>query len=362
MVRRPSLVPSWRLRSPSSRGAYRFPFPPFPAGWYTLGEAAAFEPGAAQKVHRFGRDLVVFRTESGAIAVMDAACPHLGADLGGGTVRGEELICPFHGFGFAADGRCASLPDGYGGRIPPKLACHTWPTRVIDGLLLTWFDPAGGPPRWEIPAFDASGWRPRRLQRFEVRTHPQETGEGSVDLGHLRSVHRYLTAEAVGDLEIDGPRLAARYRATRRALPGMGRDVMTFEFAPELHGLGYSTVDVHVFDLDLRYRVWVLATPIDGEHIDYHVGFRMAEPARLDALHPLLGRLPRRLVVPILENATFLAFESDVALDFPIWENKAYVHPPALVAGDGPIGQYRRWARQFYAEAHVEAPRAEVRA
>ena len=34
--------------------------------------------------------------------------------------------------------------------------------------------------------------------------------------------------------------------------------------------------------------------------------------------------------------------------EHPIWENKIYVHPPVLVDGDGPIGVFRRWAKQFY--------------
>jgi hypothetical protein len=36
--------------------------------------------------------------------------------------------------------------------------------------------------------------------------------------------------------------------------------------------------------------------------------------------------------------------------DIPIWENKVYRHDPMLCDGDGPIMQYRRWARQFYYE------------
>ena len=39
--------------------------------------------------------------------------------------------------------------------------------------------------------------------------------------------------------------------------------------------------------------------------------------------------------------------------DFPIWEHKHYRERPALAVGDGPIGLYRRWARQFYEDAVV---------
>lgn len=34
-----------------------------------------------------------------------------------------------------------------------------------------------------------------------------------------------------------------------------------------------------------------------------------------------------------------------------VWENKQYRERPALAVGDGPIGLYRRWARQFYEDA-----------
>ena len=34
--------------------------------------------------------------------------------------------------------------------------------------------------------------------------------------------------------------------------------------------------------------------------------------------------------------------------DRPIWEQKVHWERPVLCDGDGPIGQLRRWARQFY--------------
>lgn len=41
-------------------------------------------------------------------------------------------------------------------------------------------------------------------------------------------------------------------------------------------------------------------------------------------------------------------FVTDVGQDVPLWEHKRYLDAPALAVGDGPIGLYRRWARQFY--------------
>ena len=56
-----------------------------------------------------------------------------------------------------------------------------------------------------------------------------------------------------------------------------------------------------------------------------------------------------------------LAACKQIEQDIPIWENKIYVHPPVLVDGDGPIGLFRRWAKQFYAGApEASAPLAQA--
>jgi hypothetical protein len=45
--------------------------------------------------------------------------------------------------------------------------------------------------------------------------------------------------------------------------------------------------------------------------------------------------------------------------DIPIWEHKAYLDRPVLCDGDGPIGLFRRWCRQFYSSSepgNIPAP------
>ena len=50
----------------------------------------------------------------------------------------------------------------------------------------------------------------------------------------------------------------------------------------------------------------------------------------------------------MISGKVFEEYIGDVRQDWEIWERKVYVHPPALAAGDGPIGQYRQWCKQFY--------------
>jgi hypothetical protein len=50
--------------------------------------------------------------------------------------------------------------------------------------------------------------------------------------------------------------------------------------------------------------------------------------------------------------------------DIPIWEHKVYFDRPVLCDGDGPIGLFRKWSRQFYSTSDApmiaEVPKAEV--
>ena len=78
---------------------------------YLCEEADSLPPGGVLSLRYFGRELVLFRTESGEPRVLDAFCPHLGAHLGhGGKVQGESIRCPFHGWCFDGRGACTAIP------------------------------------------------------------------------------------------------------------------------------------------------------------------------------------------------------------------------------------------------------------
>jgi hypothetical protein len=39
---------------------------------------------------------------------------------------------------------------------------------------------------------------------------------------------------------------------------------------------------------------------------------------------------------------------AEINRDIPIWQHKRYLDRPALGPGEGSIGRYRKWTRQFY--------------
>ena len=77
----------------------RFPFDAFPKGWFQVAYGREVASGQVIGLHYFGRRLICYRGDSGAAHVLDAYCPHLGADIAvGGTVVGDCVTCPFHGW------------------------------------------------------------------------------------------------------------------------------------------------------------------------------------------------------------------------------------------------------------------------
>lgn len=86
--------------------------PVYPNGWFGLIEGCKVNAGDVKNISVLGLNLAVFRGEDGTVHVIDAYCPHMGANLAvGGRVVGDCLECPFHGWQFrGSDGQCTHIP------------------------------------------------------------------------------------------------------------------------------------------------------------------------------------------------------------------------------------------------------------
>ena len=111
-------------------------------------------------------------------------------------------------------------------------------------------------------------------------------------------------------------------------------------------------VEVQVRSLGVRTRQWVLATPVDVENMTLRIALSLEAVTEPRHIHPALGLLPKGLIGQPLNRAlqaTIMdGFAHDVQQDFDIWQHKVYFSPPILAEGDGPVGRYRHWVKQFY--------------
>jgi isorenieratene synthase len=82
-------------------------------GWFVLCASRDVPRGPSK--HRIdGRELVAWR-DGDELRVAPASCPHMGADLGRGTVRDGKLVCAWHGLALGPEGhgawRCFAAHD-----------------------------------------------------------------------------------------------------------------------------------------------------------------------------------------------------------------------------------------------------------
>jgi phenylpropionate dioxygenase-like ring-hydroxylating dioxygenase large terminal subunit len=80
-----------------------------------------------------GTPLVIYRP-SGGIVVAEDRCPHRNAPLSHGFVQAGMLRCPYHGWGFGAEGRCVDAPGGCAGDLP-NVSLNRWQAQESDGWI-----------------------------------------------------------------------------------------------------------------------------------------------------------------------------------------------------------------------------------
>ncbi len=172
--------------------------------WLPIAASTEVEPDAVRPVRVLGEDLVLFRTPSGALGLLDARCPHRGASLAFGLVEDDSLRCAYHGWRFDRAGSCVELPTLRANERARERACTTaYAAQELGGLVFAYLGPAPAP---LLPRYDLFVW-PNALRdvgRALVPCNWLQIMENSVDPVHLEWLHgRHLAAERrVRDLSV----------------------------------------------------------------------------------------------------------------------------------------------------------------
>ncbi len=184
---------------------YRYPFTPYPNGWFRIAYSSDLKVGDVMPIACFDREHVLFRGEDGRARVLDAHCPHLGAHLGyGGQVKGNDIACPFHDWSFDGDGQCTDIP--YCSKIPKRAVLPAHLVREQNGLIFIHHDLEERAPTYdfpEVPEVTDKRWSDFVKFHWRVRVHIQEVAENALDLPHFEKVHAYLNIPTL--VKVDGP-------------------------------------------------------------------------------------------------------------------------------------------------------------
>lgn len=316
----------------------------FPRGWFQVAWSADVEAGAVLPLRYFDQDLVLFRTEAGAPAVLSAYCPHFGAHMGyGGTVSGDCIVCPFHAWQWDGEGQNTCIP--YSSRPKQQRRILAFPTVETAGMICVWYDPDGRPPAWDPPSVPEAH-DPAYLPAFprmvkywpSVAVQPLWVVENLVDQFHFPSVHGAGSPAELLEVTTVGPTLTTVFRATF----GEGKKQTTF--TPEgpvpgvIRGSAYG-LGLIVFSFEgLSPAVYIMGTtPVDHETSDMRVSVFIPSHEALhgEDLSPLAQAVMREIVK---QNER----------DLVIWSHWRYTDNPILLPEEKACRQLRVWAHDFY--------------
>jgi hypothetical protein len=179
----------------------------------------------------------------------------------------------------------------------------------------------------------------------DVVGHPQEFIENVFDYGHIPELHKW-NHEEISPPQPDGPFYRTTIRLTRR-LPLLGLPARQSATLTIL-GLGGVHVSFDLVKYGLDTSIWTLTSPtgpwtmrVWAVAISDVSRRRVAAPTKLRAaLNRSAAHAISRGMLPWLVR--------DLQADLEIWHHKKYLPHPGLAKGDGPIGAYRQWTRQFY--------------
>jgi len=312
----------------------------FPRGWFMVapsGEAT----GAPKPLRMFGRDLVIYRGESGRVVLMDAYCPHMQAHLAaeqtsGAAARrieGDAIRCPYHGWRFGPDGRCDHVPY-YKGPMPPAAKVRSFPVEERFGCVFAWHDPEEGAPDYalpELPEWDDPYWVRCTFDDLgTIPVHPQEIIDNIGDTRHFGPIHGQIMAYF--DNIFDG--------VTARQRSGGGHETLT------------SSED-GVLESDAMYTgPGILIARYSGETDAVQIILHTPKEDGVTQIwHGLITRgqsVPHSPADLELNRSYHDLGLAAFSQDFAIWRTKGPAIHILRLPTDGPFPRSRAWYRQFY--------------
>ena len=178
--------------------------------WYIAAEPQELAAGPIARTI-LNQSVVVYRTASGRIAVLEDRCPHRLVPLSMGKVEGEHLQCLYHGAQFRTDGTCAHVPGQK--LVPETVRARSYPVVERHGYCWVWMgDPAQAHDESTMPGgywvSGANDWFGAYGHFESMKVDYRLLNDNVIDVTHAEFVH----PESFGGEELHFFRNAKRGR------------------------------------------------------------------------------------------------------------------------------------------------------
>ncbi|XP_071795908.1 cholesterol 7-desaturase nvd-like isoform X2 [Asterias amurensis] len=300
--------------------------PVYPNGWFVVIRSDELKKGETKCVNVLGMNLAAFRGESGRSYIVDAYCPHLGANLGmGGKVEGDCIACPFHGWTFRGDdGKCVKIH--YAEKVPAFAKVKTHRSLEINHLIMLWYHAEGDEPSWFPPEFEEVKTGQYTYQGFSAvfyDCHIQDVAENHADKAHFNVLHASKDPCIGFDFNLKCEFSEERKHVNVVSTTAVRKNEPLNKWMLEEIGPGLS----YYFDETQRARFLVSSTPVGP--------MRQRTMAVGYSGTGIIDRIKTKIAIK-------------ASADVLVWANKTYRPTPLFVKEDQLIKEHRRWFAQFY--------------
>lgn len=325
----------------------------FPRGWFVVAEADEINAGPIG-VRFFGKDMIIFRGESGKPVMLDAYCKHMGTHLAksnsamivrnGMQIEGNAIRCPYHGWRYNEKGEVDDIPY-HDGPCPKSAAIGAYHVVENMGCIMMWHDEEGGEPDYpapKLPEWDHPQWIHWTLDHLgELPVHPQEILDNMSDIRHLGPTHgapcQYFENQAIDHMYVQ------RQGGPMQLYGGVMLFTSTWYTGPGV------LLSKQVWGETTSYE-FIANTPVDdGVSKCWHGCLVKAASSEITDADREMARMT--------QAGALEAF----ATDFQIWQHKVPATKIMALKTDGPFAKGRKWYSQFYAKrADVAEIQAQV--
>jgi phenylpropionate dioxygenase-like ring-hydroxylating dioxygenase large terminal subunit len=169
--------------------------------WYFAALSRNLKPGSLKRYEISGEPVMLGRAPNGEVIALRDVCPHRAAPLSAGRFAREAggsstVECPYHGWRFAADGRCAAIPsltDSQDFDLS-RIRVRRFPVAESQGLVFVWMssdrrkDAAPDTPPPVFPGVVGRG--PKLALNIDLAVHIDHAVVGLMDPAHGPFVHQ----------------------------------------------------------------------------------------------------------------------------------------------------------------------------
>jgi phenylpropionate dioxygenase-like ring-hydroxylating dioxygenase large terminal subunit len=225
------------------------------------------------RVKLLGEELIGYRTTSGAIGLIQNACPHRGASLFFGRNEEEGLRCVYHGWKFDVAGACVDMPsEPAESNFKTKVHARAYPTQERNGIIWAYMGPREVLP--PLPQLEPNMVEGGVVQTVQRECNWMQALEGDIDTVHFMFLHyghlqlqdtyeggffNYQVKSRAAGYAVADTDFGAVYGAYRPAED----DTNYWRIANYLFPF-YTQVPPGTLAVKRQFRAWV---PLDDDHV-----------------------------------------------------------------------------------------------